>query len=326
MREVLVTGANGFVGSHICEALIKSGYSVRALVRKTSDLANLKDLTINLAYGDITDPNSLADAVKDIYAIVNNAGLVKTNCREQFQQVNCGGTENVLKAALENNPGSARFVHVSSTAACGPAPSMAPIDEEYPPNPLTAYGRSKLNAERAVLAFKSNIPVTILRPSAVYGPRDTEMYSFFKSIRMRVKPAFGPGQRYLNFTYVKDFARAVVSAIETETPSGGIYIVAEKKPHTYSEAADIIAKILGKSPVTLYVPGTILSMAGWFSENIARWRSKPSIFTQEKVKEILQRYWIFDTSRVERDLGFVSTDFETGAGETIAWYKENGWL
>lgn len=326
MRDVLVTGANGFVGSHICEALLSSGFGVRALVRKTSDLSNLKGLPINLVYGDITNPESLPDAVNGVYAIVNNAGIVKTNCREQFQEVNCGGTENVLKVAIENNPALARLVHVSSTAACGPASSMAPINEEYPPNPLTAYGRSKLNAERAVMAYKNSLPVVILRPSAVYGPRDTEMYSFFKSVKMRVKPAFGPGQRYLNFTYVKDFARAVVSSIETDIPSGNTYIVAEKEPHSYSEAAEIIGEILGKRTITLYVPGTLLSVAGWVSENIARWRSKPSIFTQEKVREILQRYWIFDTSKVQRELGFVSTDFRTGAGETIAWYKENGLL
>ena len=325
-REVLVTGANGFVGSHICEALLENGFSVRALVRKTSNLVNLKCLNINLIYGDITDPDSLPAAVDGVYAIVNNAGIVKTNCREQFHTVNCGGTENVLKAALEYNAGLTRFVHVSSTAACGPAPSMAPIDEEFPANPLTAYGRSKLNAERAVQGVKNDLPVTILRPSAIYGPRDTEMFSFFKSIRMRIKPAFGPGQRYLNFTYVKDFARIVVRAIETKTPSGGIYIVAEKSPHSYSEAADIIARLLGNGTITLYVPGAILNLAGLVSETFARWRDKPSIFTQEKVREIVQRYWIFDTSRVQRDFGFVSTDFETGAGETIAWYKENGWL
>jgi len=97
MREVLVTGANGFVGSHICEALLSSGFGVRALVRKTSDLANLNGLAIDLVYGDITDPESLHTAVSGVHAIVNNAGIVKTNCREQFQDVNCGGTENGQK-------------------------------------------------------------------------------------------------------------------------------------------------------------------------------------------------------------------------------------
>ena len=326
MGEVLVTGANGFVGSHICEALLAAGFKVRALVRKTSNLTNLDGLDISLTYGDISDPQSLTEAVTGVDAIINNAGLVKTNCREEFQQVNCGGTENILKAALEHNPEINRIVHISSTAACGPAPSLAPINEEFPPNPITAYGRSKLNAERAVLGYKNSLPVVILRPSAVYGPRDREMYSFFKSIKLRFKPALGQGQRYINFTYVRDLAIAVTLALKSPLISGSIYFVAEKQHRSYSEAADIIGQILGKRSMTLFIPGPVLGFAGWVSEEFARLRKKPSIFTQEKVREILQRYWVFDTSKIEKELGFVSTAFEIGAAETISWYREHGWL
>jgi nucleoside-diphosphate-sugar epimerase len=326
MQEALVTGANGFVGSHICEALIGAGFSVRALVRKTSDLINLKDIPVRLLYGDLSDPASLADAVKGVNAIINNAGLVKTNHPDDFHAINAIGTENLLRAALENNTAIGRFVQISSTAACGPSSGNHPIDEDHTPSPLTGYGRSKLEAEKYVLALRDRLPVVILRPSAVYGPRDKEMYTFFRTIKMGIKPAFGCGQNYVNFTYVRDLARAVVSAVKCDVKSGEIIFIAEKRSYSYSEAGDIIAGLLGRRAHSLYVPESVIALAGRISEQIARARRKPSIFTRDKAIEIAAKYWLFDTSKAERLLNFSDTDFASGAAETIAWYKEKGWL
>jgi nucleoside-diphosphate-sugar epimerase len=279
-----------------------------------------------LAYGDLSYPASLSAAVAGVEAIVNNAGLIKTNHPDEFHAINAVGTENILRAALEYNPGLGRFVQISSTAACGPAPVQAPITEEREPAPLTRYGRSKLAAERIALSYTSRLPVVILRPSAVYGPRDKEMYTFFRTVKMGIKPAFGCSQNYVNFTYVKDLARAVVSAIERDMPSGNIFFIAEKRSYSYSEAGDIIAGLLGRRAHSLYVPEGVIALAGRVSEKIARYRRKPSIFTREKAIEISRKFWLFDTSKAERELGFAGTDFATGAAETVAWYKEKQWL
>jgi 2-alkyl-3-oxoalkanoate reductase len=326
MNEVLVTGANGFVGSHICEALLKEGFSVRALVRKSSDLINIRNLAINFVYGDICDSSTLTAAVTGVRAIINNAGLVKALTPDEFLRVNRGGTENILAAARQYNPGLQRLIHISSTAACGPSDDNCPINETREPRPLTAYGRSKLEAERAVLAQKANIPTIILRPCAVYGPRDKEMLSFFKAIKLGIRPHFGKGDNYINFTFVKDLSQAVVKAISTETPSGNIYFVAEKRSYAYSEAATIIGKILGKKVFDLQIPGSILGAAGSVTDLFSKLSGKPAVFSRDKVREILSKYWLFDTSKIERELGFAATDFAIGAGETIAWYKEHGWL
>jgi nucleoside-diphosphate-sugar epimerase len=326
MDEVLVTGANGFVGSHICEALIKAGFSVRALVRKTSDLTNIKGLPLKFIYGDLNDASSLPAAVAGVRFIINNAGMVKALHAEDFQRVNCGGTENILSAIKQYNPGISKMIHISSTAASGPSPGNFPINEEHPPGPLTAYGRSKLAGEMAVLAQKESVRSIVLRPCAVYGPRDKEMYSFFKTIKLGIKPHFGSGENYINFTYVKDLAGAVVKSIASQAPSGSIYFVAEKKSYAYSEASDILAQILNRRTFNLRVPGSVLSLAGKASEGVAKILGKPAMFTQDKVREILSKYWLFDTSKIEREMGFVGTDFKIGAEETIAWYKEHGWL
>jgi nucleoside-diphosphate-sugar epimerase len=241
-------------------------------------------------------------------------------------RVNRGGTENILAAARQYNPGLQRLIHISSTAACGPSDSQNPIDETREPKPLTAYGRSKLEAERAVLAQKANIPTVILRPCAVYGPRDSEMLSFFKAIKLGIRPHFGKGENYINFTYVKDLAQTVVKAISTVTPSGNIFFVAEKRSYTYSEASTIIGDILGKKVFDLQVPGTILGLAGNISDMFTRLHGKPTVFSRDKVREIISKYWLFDTSKIEREMDFVATNFTLGATETIAWYREHGWL
>jgi nucleoside-diphosphate-sugar epimerase len=325
--DVLVTGANGFVGSHICQALIDSGFRVRALVRKTSDLTNLQGIPVSLHYGSLEDVDSLSEAVEGVLAAVNNAGLIKANNPDDFYNVNARGTENVLNAVASSNPSIKKVIHISSTAACGPSSSMSPLDESHVPGPLTPYGRSKLRAEEIVLSRKNILPVVILRPSAVYGPRDKEMLSFFKCVKFGLKPAFGCSQNYINFTYVKDLARAVVKALEKNTESGSIYFVTEKRSYSYSEAGDIVAGILGRKAHDFYVPQYILELAGRVSEKIARLRGKPSIFTRDKAREISAKYWLFDSSKIEREIGFGDwTDFKTGAAETVAWYKEKGWL
>lgn len=327
MKIVLVTGSNGFVGSHICETLLESGYRVRAMVRSTSNLSNLKGLDVELVYGDLNDFDSLLNAVEGVAAVVNNGGLTRTIDPDTFYKVNADGTDNILKAILKSNPGLERYIQVSSCAACGPSDTRTPIDENHPPKPLTVYGKSKLEGEKIAIGCSDKIPVTILRPSAIYGPRDGEMLSFFRIIKWGIKPTFGAGECYINFTYVEDFARAVVKSIESDVPSGGIYFVTEKRTYSYSEAGDIISGVLNRKGLDIHIPAKILEFAGWLSEMIARKRGKAAIFTKDKATEISQKYWLVQSDKIERDMGFVaSTSFREGVEKTVQWYRENNWL
>lgn len=327
MVEILVTGANGFVGSHICDALIDAGYAVRALVRETSDLANIENLNLRLVYGDLSDPGSLERAVEGVEGIIHNAGLTRTLDSRQFDIVNAGGTENLLRAIETIKPKIRKFIQISSAAASGPSNSPAPVDENKSPNPLTAYGRSKLNGEKAVLRYRHKFAVTILRPTAIYGPRDKEMLSFFKTIKFGIKPTFGTGECYANFTYVKDLAMAIIRTLDSDIVSGNIYFVAEKRYYSYSEAGDIISKALGVRAVDVHIPVWLLRTAGRINEAWAKRRGKASIFTYEKAVEISQKYWILDTARIEKEIGFKSpTSFEQGVTQTINWYRRQKWL
>ena len=199
------------------------------------------------------------------------------------------------------------------------------MKEDDPANPLTTYGRSKLKAEGYCCSFASHLPVTILRPSAVYGPRDKEMLFFFKAVACGLKPTFGFGERYINLTYVKDLARAVIASIEKE--SNGIYFVAERRAYSYSQAGDIMAQIMKRRALDIHIPEGILRLVAAISEKVAQIRKRPAMFTSDKAVEISQKFWLVDPSKAERELGIKAwTDFKAAAVQTIEWYKGCGWL
>ncbi|MCK6590321.1 MAG: SDR family NAD(P)-dependent oxidoreductase [Polyangiaceae bacterium] len=174
--KVFVTGASGFLGSHVAEQLSAEGHSVVALVRRSSNTKFLSTLkNVELAYGAVEDAASVRAAVKGADAVVHSAGLVKARNEQEFHRVNVEGTRNVLEAAAEECSGPRRFVFVSSLAAVGPSIDGKPVGTEAEGKPVTAYGRSKLAAERLVLEAKEKLPVVVLRPPMIYGPRDPDL-------------------------------------------------------------------------------------------------------------------------------------------------------
>src|SRR5438105_10238363 len=169
--RVLLTGGSGFLGSFVAEQLAAEGHVVRALVRPRSERKVLDKLPrVELAPGAIEDRASLGAAVDGVDAVVHVAGIVKARRPAEFFEVNTQGTRNLLEAAMRRPV--PRFVYVSSLAAVGPSADGTPVPDDVEPRPVTHYGRSKLEAERAVLAAKDRLHVTVVRPPLIYGPRD----------------------------------------------------------------------------------------------------------------------------------------------------------
>src|ERR1700685_710002 len=190
----LVTGSSGLLGGHVVELLSMRGDPVRALVRPTSNRQHLlKFPNVELFEGAIERIEGLAEAMDGIDAIVHCAGIVKARNSDEFFAVNVVGTSNVVQAARALRGKLRRFVHVSSLEAVGPSPDGRPVSADQE-NPVTAYGRSKLAAEKVVLAAKDDLPVTVLRPGAIYGPRDGEILEVFKSIQRGVLPLIAGGE------------------------------------------------------------------------------------------------------------------------------------
>jgi len=161
---------------------------IRCLLRKTSDVKWLKGLPIEFVQGACNDKTSLGEAVKGVDWVFHLAGVTKAIKEETYFEVNGLGTENLILACLEHNPLLQKFVYISSQAAAGPSRNGNRKKESDPCEPVSIYGRSKRMGEEGVLAHAHELPVLILRPSAVYGPRDKDIFAFFKCLSRRIKP------------------------------------------------------------------------------------------------------------------------------------------
>lgn len=326
-KDVLVTGGTGFVGSHLVELLISKGYNPVCLVRDPQRLRWLEGLDVRIVQGDCSEPETLPPAVEGVSVVFHVAGLTKAGRSSEYYKVNHIGTRNLLEACAKYNPDLARFILVSSLAAAGPSPDGRPVTETDPPRPVSDYGRSKVMAEQTAMEYKDIFPVVILRPSAVYGPRDTDMFEFFRLASKGFALGFSGGERFINPCYVADLAEALLLAAERDVRSGSIYFVAEPRTYSWTEIGDEISGTGGVTVRHITIPAWVGYVIAFLAEIKSFLIGRPSITNRQKVREALQRYWICDTSGIENDLGFKSAyPFSLGSALTWKWYRDNGWL
>jgi nucleoside-diphosphate-sugar epimerase len=318
--KTLVTGANGFIGSHLCEHLLAEGHAVRGLVRATSDLRWLEGLPVELARGSIEDRSALERAVAGVDRVFHTAASLRPRRREDCSRVNAEGTRMLAEVCAEAGVG--RFVLFSSTAAAGPAGSPErPKTELDEPRPVSDYGRSKLAAERALEALKDRLVSVILRFPAVYGPRDRDGLAFFAGIRRGLRVVLG---RHVSLVYVKDAVRAAALAVERATGSGAVYFVSDGECHDFDTLARTAARLMGRRTVAVRLPRWALRVAAAGSEWLSR---EGSILNRDKARELVHDCWVCDPARAGAELGFVAEySLEQGLTETIRWYEEHGWL
>ncbi len=325
-QSVLITGANGFIGSRLCDLFLKHGFRVIAGVRRSSNLTLLSDLAVEYRYGDVTQVESIAAMVSGVDFVIHNAGLVKAISREQFFEVNAGGTAQLMAGILQHNPSCKKVVLISSMAASGPSVNGKPKLEEDSPHPVTVYGESKLAGETEALKFASKLPILILRPSGVYGPGDKETITFFKSAAKGIRPYFGDTSRRLQLVHVDDLCRCVLAAVKSPTPSGEIFFVAEKQALSLRELVDCLCRAAGKKGFPLVVPGPLFRFLAVLSEFSFKLVGATPMLTREKANELLAS-WEISTEKAHRLLGFESqVPFEEGSKQTFAWYRQHGWI
>ncbi|MGB3093388.1 MAG: NAD-dependent epimerase/dehydratase family protein [Candidatus Zixiibacteriota bacterium] len=325
--RALVTGANGFVGSHLVEGLLERGYQVRCLVRKTSNLRWISGLEVEYVYGDIADKDSLKGLFENLDLVFHAAGLTKAKSREEYFKANAEGTRNIVETCVEENPKFQRLVYISSQAAVGPGSDEQPLNETVPCRPVTDYGESKLEGEKVILQYSSQLPMTVIRPPAVYGPRDTDVLGFFKVASKGFRVSFGRGESFLSLVYVRDLVEGTIQAAENPRSVGEIYFIADDKVYSWKETFNIMAAVLKKRTIPLKIPRSVVFFLAFVSQNFSKLLGKTAIFNVQKAREITQRYWGLDVSKAKAELGFSPKyDLERGAAETVKWYKEKGWL
>ncbi len=322
----LVTGASGFVGGWVVERLLERGARVRCLLRPTSNRSFLPVDRIEIAAGDVTDLASVERAIVGCDYVFHVAGLIKARDPKEYLRVNRDGTIHVLVAARSQRVSVQRVVVLSSLAAVGPSRPGEPADESWEPNPVSPYGKSKRLAEAAAWTFAADLPLTIIRPPSVYGPRDREMLQVMQVAGLPIRPRFGPGSA-VSTIHVSDLADGILLAATQAAAVGRAYFVASDETPTLDGLLEIVAKALGTRGGSIPVPAPITLALGFTSELVRNLTGLPFIFDRWKAREIVLGYWACSNERAKLELGFAPRfSLVAGIADTVEWYRKMGWL
>jgi len=319
MKQILITGASGFIGSFLVEEALSRNWKVWAGIRKTSSKEYLQDERISFIDLNYSDKDKLKQQIenhREIFGkwdyVIHNAGVTKCLNSEDFEKVNYRFTRNLIEALKETGAAPDKFVLMSSLSATPP--------------PDTLYGKSKLKAEE-FLESQTDFPFVILRPTGVYGPRDKDYFLMLKSIKNGLELTAGYEPQQLTFLYAKDLAKAACLAAESDF-TGKIYKITDG--NTYSDEAytQIAKQALNKKHVLkLRVPLLFLKTVSALAELFSKITKKPSTLNRDKYKIMKRRDWTCDISPITNDLGFhAEYDLERGLKECVSWYTKHGWL
>lgn len=326
----LVTGATGFVGSHLAEVLRERGHAVRLLVRDESRLVPELRTGYEIVKGDVTQPAAdLRKAVEGCEYVFHVAGLIKGRTQAEFTRVNAHGTRNLCEAVKQGSTGVMRFVAVSSQAAAGPSEdSRDVVTEESVPHPVTLYGRSKLLGEYFAREYMKDFPVTIIRPPTVYGPRDTATLEFFKWMSRGYSLQFGNQEKVFSMIHGRDLARGIMESAMHEDTGGETFFVSDAEPYAMSWIMEILRDSLKPSR------NKMMKAPIWLAKAFARMNDviqvitrRPMIPNSDKMRELMPAFWVCSSEKARRVFGWQSQiDLRQGLHDTGEWYIKQGWI
>ncbi|MCK4414207.1 MAG: NAD-dependent epimerase/dehydratase family protein [Candidatus Eisenbacteria sp.] len=324
-RLVLVTGATGFAGSSVMEALLAAGYQVRIPVRPVSNRRWLPATGIDLVPADLRDPDSLRELVRDVSWVFHFGGVTRVPTREGYFQVNTEGTIQLYRIAAEQDQFEL-FLFCSSLAASGPAPSAdRPRTEEDPPAPRTPYGESKLAAERWLLdQSRPGRRLVIVRPPAIYGPRDVALLELMTWARRGWLPLPAPRGSLVSIIHARDLAAACLLLAERE--AAGIFHASDGGFYSWESVGELLGDYFGRPLRRVRIPSAAIRLAGWWGELVGKLTGRQPVINRDKVEDILQPYWICSVDKL-RGVGFEPrVGVADGMRETLEWYRQEGWL
>ncbi len=334
--KALVTGASGFIGSTLIEALGQRGFEVAALMRKTSSSANLRGLKYTRREGDLSDFESLKRAVEGVDVVFHLAGVVAAKNRDEYFQHNQGGCERLARAISENGASVKRVIYVSSLAAGGPSEDWNPRVETQADRPVSAYGESKKAGEDSFFQFSNRFRTVVLRPPIVYGPRDSGSgaYLLIKAAKSRVVPSISSrapdGERYYSMVYVDDLVQAMIQAAEMPhnrlAEREVLYVTSDVRV-TFREMMKAAAQSLGVRVWYIPVPKILLVIVSKILTWISQVSGKTFMLNDDKIHEVLPDNWTCSNEKVKETLSWKPETFLTqGMNKTVQWYKSKGWI
>lgn len=324
-----LTGANGFLGSHLADRLLEEGHEVSALVREGSDLRWLQGKKIRLVKGELDDSAALALAFEGAELIFHLAGAVVVNDPKAYYRINQEATRVVAETALGCGEGLRRFVLVSTLAVHGARPDEpGPVSEESLCEPVNHYGRSKLGGEQAARALCPGLPLTIIRPGGIYGPRDSASLALFQQGAKGIYLKLGLGRRLVNMCHVRDIVDGILLAATREEGLGETFLLGDAENYTLEQLGQtMVGAVRGGKGFPVWLPLSGAYAVGAVGSFIGRLRGKRPPLDLDQVRMYSIRNWAMDVGKARRMLGYRPRyTLLEGATETAAWYREQGWL
>jgi len=329
--KILITGASGFIGSFLVEEALKRGFETFAGIRKTSSKKYLQDERIKFVDLNFADVQALIQQMSELGKfdyIIHNAGVTKCNDKRDFDCVNFGYTKNFVKALISANVVPDKFLYMSSLSAFGSGneKTLMPIMLSDTPNPNTIYGASKLKAEKFIES-NDGFPYIFMRPTGVYGPRETDYFVFNQTVNRGIEPSMGFKTQYLTFIYVRDLVRVIFDALASNIVRKA-YFVADGKVYTNDEYAAIVKKILNKKyTFKLKTPLFLVKAISTTLDTVCGWFGTSPTLNRDKYNMLKATNWKCETAPLEKDFNFCAEyDLERGMIEAIEWYKKEKWL
>lgn len=328
MKKIsVVTGASGFVGSHIVDKLLAEGHQVRCILRGSSSKRWLENKPVEIYDCGLFDKEALKKILKDADYLFHIAGVVKAKDEEGYFKGNVETTRVLLDVLCEVNPGIQRVIIVSSLTACGPSLDGKPVTEKTPEHPITRYGKSKYAQEQLAKKYMDKLPITLIRPPAVFGERDTEIYLFFKTYKQGLMGLIGFNKKKLSLVHVDDLVNGIWLSSISENAIGQTYFIGTEKYYNWEQIGEVSHQAIGKKAFTIKVPHFLVYTVAAVAQFFAMFSSKAATFNLEKARDFVQEAWTCDVSKAVRDLGYHQTvSLEEGIKRTVDWYRAMKWL
>jgi dihydroflavonol-4-reductase len=325
--NILVTGGTGFIGSNLIEKLSGNGNKIICVSKDFLNTTDLKDLNIDLIRDDLNNGIAWESILRDTEIVYHIAGITRARNSRDYYEGNHEATRNLMKACSKYCKKLKRFVYLSSLSAVGPALDEFPVNEDTHYHPVSDYGKSKMLAELEVLKYSAQFPITILRPSAVYGPRERDMYMYMKSIKKGVQLLIGKNRKYLNLIYIDDLIDGIIAASTNEAAENQVYFLGSPESYPNEVIGETIAGILHRKIINFHLPDYMVYIVCLLQEIIGKVSGKNMFLNREKAKELVQSNWTCSIEKAKKDFGFdPHISLNEGFSRTYEWYLKMGWM
>ncbi len=324
--NILVTGGTGFIGSHLVERLRRDGHRVRCIAKDRLNIAILASLNAEVMIGDLMNGIGWDAMLDGIDCIFHLAGVTRARHTADYYTGNHLATKRLVDMLIARGYDK-RLVYVSSLTVTGPSPDGNPVTEDTPCHPVSEYGKSKHLAEQEILRAGAHMPITIVRPAAVYGPRERDFLEYIKMARHGFAPLVGFGEKRMSMVHVRDLVDGIARAGTLAAGIRQIYLMGGPSITTTADIGHAVSEASGKSIVQIPLPHAIVYAVGAVCETIGWVFGKQTLFNVQKARESTQRAWTCSNAKAQRELGYApSIELHAGLIDTYRWYVDQGWL